>query len=211
MTHRTPSIVGAVLFSTTLAAACGAGQPNSVSQPPPAASVGSEPAPAEAEPAAPRLGTVTVQAQVNEQSVPAHVRFVDSSRQLEAETGESVQLQSGTQHIEVSITDPALIVDKPTQRLQVFVEPGQPASAVATFPWAKVQLNLLMGGRSQSGTPIRLLRNDKVVAEVKSGAPACVITPGKYEADVLLPGRTIRVRGLVILEGAVQTVPVRAQ
>jgi hypothetical protein len=70
---------------------------------------------------------------------------------------------------------------------------------------------VLVGGRSQGSVPVRLLRNGETVAELKSGTTPQAISPGKYEADVMLRGRTIHVTGLVILEGAEQTVPVRAQ
>jgi hypothetical protein len=80
-----------------------------------------------------------------------------------------------------------------------------------TFRWAKIRLDVQVGGHSQRGVPVKLMRAGEVVAELKSGEPLQAISPGKYEADVLLHGRTIHVTGLQFLEGAEQTVPVRAQ
>jgi hypothetical protein len=58
---------------------------------------------------------------------------------------------------------------------------------------------------------VKLIRGGAVVAELKSGESPQTISPGKYEADVLLRGRTIHVTGLNFMESAEQTVPVRAQ
>jgi hypothetical protein len=93
----------------------------------------------------------------------------------------------------------------------VFLEAGKTTQVEATFPWAKVQLNVLVRGKSQPGVLVKLLRNGEVVAQMKGGAKPVAITPGKYEADVMLKGTTIRVKGLFFPDGATQTVPVRVQ
>ena len=103
------------------------------------------------------------------------------------------------------------MADRPKQTREVFLKPGEDARVEATFPWARVQLNVLVGGRSQAGVPVKLLRDGEVVAELKGGAKHTAITPGKYEADVLLRGATIRVTGLLFPESATQTVPVRVK
>lgn len=157
--------------------------------------------------------TVTVRALVAGQVVPAKVRVLDSAGavQAEAASGTPITLKSGSHRLELTISDPAAMADTPTQVREVFVEPGKPSTVDATFPWARVQLNVLVGGRSQSGVPVKLLRNGEVVAEMKGGAKPAAITPGKYEADVMLKGTVIRVKGLLFPEGATQTVPVRVQ
>jgi hypothetical protein len=152
-----------------------------------------------------------VTARVDGQPVPAHVEVPDAGRKLEGNSGEPIALPSGDQRIIVTISDPSALLDKPTQRLSVFVEPGKPTAVDVTFRWAKVRLDVQVGGHSQRGVPVKLMRAGEVVAELKSGEPLQAISPGKYEADVLLHGRTIHVTGLQFLEGAEQTVPVRAQ
>lgn len=189
---------------------------------PPAASVGDEPEPsttttrmAEAPASSPRAntgrGSVVVTARVHGQPVAARVKILDGSSKLEGLTGESISLPAGTQRIAVTITDTQALLDKPTQKLSVFIESGKSTPVDVTFRWSKVRLDVLVGGRSQGSVPVKLFRGGELVAELNAGSAPQAITPGKYEADVMLRGRTIHVTGLVFLEGAEQTVPVRAQ
>jgi hypothetical protein len=143
--------------------------------------------------------------------VAARVKILDGSSKLEGATGESISLPAGTQRISVTIAEATALLDKPTQNLSVFIEPGKTTPVEVTFRWAKVRLDVLVGGRSQGKVPVKLFRGGEVVAELQSGTAPQAISPGKYEADVLLRGRTIHVTGLVFLESAEQTVPVRAQ
>jgi len=155
-------------------------------------------------------GSVVVTAKVNGQPVAARVKILDGSSKLEGATGESISLPAGTQRISVTVAETQALLDKPTQNLSVFIEPGKSTPVEVTFRWAKVRLDVLVGGRSQGKVPVKLFRGGAAVAELQSGTAPQAISPGKYEADVLLRGRTIHVIGLVFLEGAEQTVPVRA-
>lgn len=155
-------------------------------------------------------GSVVVTAKVNGQPVAARVKILDGSSKLEGATGESISLPAGTQRISVTVAETQALLDKPTQNLSVFIEPGKSTPVEVTFRWAKIRLDVLVGGRSQGKVPVKLFRGGAAVAELQSGTAPQAISPGKYEADVLLRGRTIHVTGLVFLEGAEQTVPVRA-
>ena len=194
---------------------CGGGAFGASPPLPPAASVGDEPPP-EGTPlykANTGRGSVVVTAKVNGQPVAARVKILDGSgsSKLEGATGESISLPVGTQRIAVTIADAQALLDKPTQNLSVFIESGKSTPVDVTFRWAKIRLDVLVGGRSQGKVPVKLFRGGQAVAELQSGSAPAAISPGKYEADVLLKGRTIHVTGLVFLEGAEQTVPVRAQ
>jgi len=182
---------------------------------PPGASVGDEPPPAAASfyKANTGRGSVVVTAKVDGQPAAARVKVLDGSSKpvVEGATGESISLPAGTQRISVTIVDAGALLDKPTQNLSVFIESGKSTPVDVTFRWAKVRLDVLVGGRSQGKVPVKLFRGGQAVAELQSGSAPQAISPGKYEADVLLRGRTIHVTGLVFLEGAEQTVPVRAQ
>ena len=156
-------------------------------------------------------GSVVVTAKVNGQPVAARVKVLDGSSKLEGTTGESISLAAGTQRISVTVAETQALLDKPTQNLSVFIEPGKSTPVDVSFRWAKVRLDVLVGGRAQGKVPVKLFRGGEAVAELQSGTAPQAISPGKYEADVLLRGRTIHVTGLVFLEGAEQTVPVRAQ
>jgi len=208
--------IGLALF----ALGCGAAAV-SEQNPAPAASAGDEPPPSaaatqpapeqQAIPVKVGRGHLRVQAEVAGKSVPARAKLLDEERPVELAMGEAISAEAGTRRIEVSLLDAEMLVDKPTQQLEVFVEPNKRAEVKAAFPWAKVQLNLLVSGRQQPPTRVKLVRGGNVVAEVQTGAPMFMVSPGNYEADVPLRGKTVRVKGLVFFEGSEQVIPVRAQ
>jgi hypothetical protein len=132
-------------------------------------------------------------------------------KRAEASAGEPINLPAGNYDLEVAITDAAVMADKPTQKRELVLQAGQNAQVEARFLWAKVTLDVRINGRSQPGAKVQLLRNEEVVAEMKSGAPPTPITPGRYEADVLLKGAKIRVKGLQFPDSATQTVPVNVR
>lgn len=211
------SHLGCLLSALLAMSGCAGGAIAPAEPLPPGASVGDEPPP-EQDTADPLLfkantgrGSAVITAKVNGQPVAARVKVLDGSSKLEASAGESISLPAGTQRISVTIADAQALLDKPTQNLSVFIEPGKSTPVEVTFRWAKVRLDVLVGGRSQGKVPVKLFRGGEAVAELQSGSAPQAISPGKYEADVLLRGRTIHVTGLVFLEGAEQTVPVRAQ
>jgi hypothetical protein len=211
------------LLSALIGLSCGSEPPPAAdvrSAPPSAATSGSEtalaPAPAlaiEREPQPSGPATMLLRATVDGKEVPAHVRVLDDAGRVEAEgeAGAAIELHAGQYRGEITIDDPHVLADRPTQVRELFLSPGKQTAVEANFPWSKIQLNVLVSGRSQPNVPVKLIRNDKPVAELKSGAAPALISPGKYEADVLLSGTTIRVKGLLFPENGAQTVPVRVQ
>jgi hypothetical protein len=147
------------------------------------------------------------------QPIQANVLVLDEQgeHKAEATTGAPITVPAGSYKLEIAITDAAVMVDKPTQVRELRLEPGQSPRVEARFSWAKVQLDVQINGRSQPGATVQLLRNGEVVAQMKSGARPVAITPGRYEADVLLKGAKIRVTGLLFPDSATQTVPVNVR
>jgi hypothetical protein len=214
------TFVGLLLLWT--AVGCGSSSASPEHAAPPAASQGDETTPDEptraavVEPAAPRAtgpGSVTVAAVIDGKNVPAQVRVLDASGAVQAEeaAGAPITLPAGDYRVEVSITDAQAMVDKPTQSRPLTLRAGQNTQLEESFRWAKISMNVISGGRSTPGAVVKLLREGQVVAEFKSGAPPVAVTPGRYEADVLLKGSSVRVKGLQFPAGATQTVPVHAQ
>lgn len=188
----------------------------------PAASVGDEPPPStakedptieqESEPSQQARGRLLVQAKFEGKLVPAHVRMLLSDDYtFDFESGEEVSAFAGTQRLELKLANESLLVDNPTLPVEAFVEPDKLSRVDAVFPWAKVQLRVLVRGSEQPPMPVKLVRDGNVVAEVLSGPPAFLISPGTYEADVQVRGKTVRVKDLVFFESTDQSVPVRAQ
>jgi hypothetical protein len=216
-----------LLAATTVGCGSGAPAPAADEETPPAATAGAEntpeppsaeeasEAPPESEPpvAATGPGTLLLTASVAGKTVPAVVRVLDPSGEKRAEVsaGEPVNLPAGNYDLEVAITDAAVMADKPTQKRELVLHAGQNAQVEARFRWAKVTLDVRINGRSQPGAKVQLLREEEVVAEMKSGAAPTPITPGRYEADVLLKGAKIRVKGLQFPDSATQTVPVNVR
>jgi hypothetical protein len=219
------AIVSSLLLATTVG--CGSAPPAPPAESPPAATAGAENTPeppaevaAEPEPepearvAAPTgRGTLILVASIAGKNVPATVRVTDASGEERAQgnSEEPITLPAGNYSLEVSIKDANVMADRPTQRRDLVLQGGQNAQVEARFKWAKVQLDVRINGRSQPGAKVQLLREDEVVAEMKSGAAPTPITPGKYEADVLLKGAKIRVKGLQFPDSATQTVPVNVR
>jgi hypothetical protein len=186
------------------------------SAPPAAATSGNE-APIEPasipEPQASGPASLLLRASVDGQNVPAHVRVLEAGGRVEAEgeAGTPIELHAGQYRGEITIDDASVLADRPTQVRELFLSPGKQTAVEASFPWSRIQLNVMVSGRSHPGVPVKLIRNDQPVAELKSGANPALISPGKYEADVLMSGTTIRVKGLLFPENGAQTVPVRVQ
>jgi hypothetical protein len=180
----------------------------------PAASVGDEPPPSAAtEQSAPeaRRGYLVVEAIVEGKPVPAQAKLVDDNQASEFELGKTINVPAGTRHIEVSLADDTVLIDKPTRQFEVTVEPNQKTILKAAFPWAKVQLNLLVNGQQQPSTRVTLMRDGAPIVAVNTGAPMFEISPGTYDVDVPIRGKTVRVKGLVFFDGSEQIIPVRAQ
>jgi len=207
------------LVSIVTCIGCGSGIPpaaDTQSEAPSAVSSGGD---AVASPAAadsgadikPGLARVVLRALVNGKPVAGHVRVLDAGgkAQEEGPTGSELQLRAGSYSAEVSIDDAAALADRPTQVREIFLTPNKLTEIDADFPWSKIVLDVLVQGHSRSGVTVKLLRKDAPVATLKSGAQAVLISPGKYEADVMLPGNTIRVTGLMFPDNGAQTVPVR--
>jgi hypothetical protein len=219
------AIVTSLLLATTFGCGSEARPPSTAAESEPAASAGAETTPEppvepvtdpdlEPKVAAPTgRGTLVLGASIAGQNVPAVVRVFDDAgeKRADANAGEPINLPAGNYALEVAITDVNVMADKPTQRRELVLQGGQNAQVEARFKWAKVQLDVRINGRSQPGAKVQLLREDEVVAEMKSGAAPTPITPGRYEADVLLKGAKIRVTGLQFPDSATQTVPVNVR
>jgi hypothetical protein len=208
---------GAMFFALSCA-----GSSPGAEVPAPAASAGDEPPPTAAaathevgptvEAGKSARGRIVVQARCAGKLVPARGRMpIERELVVDFEMGQEISAEAGTRRIEVALTDSTILIDKPTLQLDVVVEPQKLAKVEAVFPWAKVQLNLLVNGKAQPPTAVKLIRGGNVVAEVKSGGPAFLASPGNYEAEVSLRGKPVRVKGLVFFESTEQVVPVRAQ
>jgi hypothetical protein len=180
-------------------------------EPPPSAAETSSAAAPESEPEKPARGRVVVQAKCAGQPVVAHGHMpIERGLVVDFEMGQEFTAAAGTRHIEVAMFDNTVLVDKPTLQLDIEVAPKKLNTIEAVFPWAKVQLNVLAHGAEQPPMPVKLIRKGNVVAEIKSGGPHVMISPGTYEAEVTVRGKKARVKGLVFFEGTSQVVPVRA-
>ena len=183
----------------------------------PAASAGDEPPPSAApavseEEAKPARGRIIVHAKCAGKPVVAFGKMpIERGFVVDFKMGQELSAEVGTRHIEVTLDDDSTLIDRPTLQLEVPVEARKTSNVEAVFPWAKVQLNVLAHGAVQPPTNVKLIRKGEVVAEVKSSGPAFLVSPGNYEADVQLKGKTVRVKGLVFFEGTEQVVPVRAK
>jgi hypothetical protein len=173
------------------------------------------PEPVAAEPVAPAPApsapaTVTVEAAVKGELKPADVKLIDAEGEEAAagKTGESLSVPSGEYTLLVSIEDPKVLADRPTQRTPITIAPGQNPVERVDFPWASVQLKVRVNGEPENKATVRLMRQGAVIATVESGGEHITLSPGRYQAEVVTRDATIEVKMLLFPEGATQTVPV---
>lgn len=171
---------------------------------PPAA----EPVAAPPAPSAP--ATLTVEAAVKGEVKPATVQLIDSEGEQAAagKGGESLSVPSGEYTLIVSIEDPKVLADRPTQRTPITIAPGQNPTERVDFPWASVQLKVRVNGEPESKATVRLMRQGAVIATVESGGEHITLSPGRYQAEVVTRDATIEVKMLLFPEGATQSLPV---
>ncbi|MFI5307296.1 MAG: hypothetical protein ACHQ53_08090 [Polyangiales bacterium] len=205
-------------------AACGGSAPASSTAPTVATASGNEAAEPAAEPASPGPeaapapapagpAVIAVEAKVHGKTVAASIELLGEDGQPAAsgKSGEPIRTQSGEYEMRVSIADAAALLDKPTQRKQLTLHAGDDLHEVVEFPWAMIQLNVVINGRPTTNASVKLMRQGAEVGTLKSGADFVPISPGKYEAEVKAEGASIAVHGLMFPDGATQTVPVNVQ
>ena len=223
MIDRKRSFVAALLLVATASTWAGCSSGNASTTPATTGTSGqeatapvppAEPAPL-AEPAAPEparrgAATVTADAAVRGESVPAVVRLIDENGEEAAKgkAGETLQVLSGEYTLAVSIEDPKILADHPTLREPLTVPPGASLTPRVDFPWASVQLNVRVNGVPEKKATVRLLRQGAVVATVESGGASVTLSPGRYQAEVITRDATIEVKMLLFPEGATQSLPV---
>src|SRR5262245_46059337 len=173
--------------------------------------VAAEPAAAQSAPSGP--ARVTVDARVHGQSVAADVRLIGPEGEdvAHGSSGEALQVSSGEYEMQVTIRDAAALADKPTKRRKLTLAPGDDLQHQVDFPWAMIQLNVVVNGTADSAAVVHRMPQGSEVATFKSGAPPAPITPGRYSAQVKTRGMSIEVPSLMFPDSATQSVPVRVQ
>lgn len=151
--------------------------------------------------------TLSLDARVKDQSVPATVRLLtaDGKEAASGKTGQAIEVQSGEYTLEVQIDDAAAMLDRPAQRRQLVISAGDELHEKADFPWTMIQLNVRVNGRLDRGAEVILKRDGAEVATVKSGASPAAISPGRYEATVKTRGTKIDVKGMLFPEGGTES------
>lgn len=154
--------------------------------------------------------SVTVTATVNRQPIPAHVRLIgaDGSTAAEGDVGAKLTAPSGAYTLEVAVTDPKALIDKPTEKREVTLLPGGDTTEVVDFAYAKIKLNVRVNGTLDPKAVVRLLRKGAVVAEIQSAADYVMISPGRYGAQVKTRGAEIAIDELMFPQGATREMPV---
>jgi hypothetical protein len=156
---------------------------------------------------------ITVEAKVHGKTVEAKVRLrgSDGAEAASGASGQALRVQSGDYEMQVEISDASAMLDRPTQTRPLTLHAGDDLHEGVEFPWAMIQLNVVVNGNPDGGASVKLMRGGAEVAVLKSGAAPAAISPGRYEAEVSTHGTKINVQGLMFPEGATQTVSVRVQ
>ena len=227
---RTDTALGWIAVAA-LGIACG-GSPQE--QPPPGASIESEQAAGDEQPSdeseamedeaeptgsteAPPIAdraqgpaTIVVDVQVKGQPVAAEVQILRDGEPVEnGPSGQPITTESGDYTMIVAVKDG--LADKPVQRRDLTLMAGQNVRETVTFPWAMVQLKVMINGRVAHGAVVDIVRDGEVIATLKGGAPHTLISPGRYSAVVKARGAKIEVESIMFPAEATQTVPVNVR
>jgi hypothetical protein len=167
----------------------------------------------EEEPAAPAGAPIalTVTAVVKGQAVSGRVKLTDAAGQVAAEgsTGQTMRVRPGSYTAEVQVTDASVLIDKPTQQMEMELMPGTQVNERVIFPWCRVKLNVRVRGVLNRNATVKLMRHGAVVAEIKSASPEYVpISPGHYSAEVKSRKMVTTLDDVMLPEGATRDVPI---
>jgi len=159
---------------------------------------------------------VTVKILVDDAQARGRVRVLSASGQVEAQgqSGETFTVRSGPHTIEGSITDESVLIDKPTQTVEVDLAGGsEPQVETVEFARARVRLHVMRGRSEISGTQITLMREGTTdaVLTIRPRNQHIPISAGRYEADVKMGRDTVHVTGLQFAAGATQDIPINVR
>lgn len=169
-----------------------------------------EPAPEEPA-AATGPGRLTVATEIGRKPVAAHIKIhgEDGSVLVEGSSNEVLTVPAGAVEIEATVTDAQALIDLPTMRQRVTVEPGAEAKERLEFVRCLVRVTVNIRGKLDPSAVVTLSRKGTEVAKLTSGAEEFVpITPGKYNASVKSSRAAITVSEIALNEGATQTIPI---
>jgi len=164
-----------------------------------------EPATDEAPPSGP--ATLSVMVSVNGKSQPGVIKVTDDGGHevVSGKSGEPMTIESGNYMLVVSIEDAAILADRPTQSVPLTIPPGANLKQPFEFAWASEELNVRVNGKLEKNAKVRLYRDGELAATIDSASGHVPLSPGRYEAEVLTHGATIKVNELFVPEGATQS------
>lgn len=172
--------------------------------------VADEPAPAP--PSGPgRLRAVN---RVGGADVGGTVRVLNEAGEVvrEGASGDTFDVPSGDYTVEGTITDAAILVDRPTRSADggATVTPGETATAQINFPVSRIRIEV-----RRHGTVVRTWRltvhpqgAEEPEITLEPTRDHVPITPGRYEGSLRAGSNEIAVSGLIFQGGATMSVPI---
>jgi hypothetical protein len=153
---------------------------------------------------------------VGNQEVGGTVRILDARGSVVAEgpSGQTFNVDAGTYRIAGSITDAAVILDRPTREAddEVTVTPGQETVGRVVHPVARVRLRVTRRGRPVTNWRAEVRRQsggDPI--ELRPSETHTPISPGRYDAVVQVGGERFELSGVVFQGGSTADVPVNIE
>ena len=162
-------------------------------------------------------GRLHVVNRVGGADVGGTVRVTNDAGETVAEgaSGDTFDVPSGDYSVEGTITDAALLIDRPTRPLDggATVVPGETADAQINFPVSRIRVEV-----RRRGTVVRTWRltvhpqgaeePEIVIEPSRDHVP---ITPGRYEGSLRAGSSEIAVNGLIFQGGATMSVPINME
>lgn len=140
--------------------------------------------------------------------VPVQVLGADGAVAAEGNSGTQFTLAAGSYTAVASISDEAVMLDKPSVRHRFDVSPGDSRTETVRFPYARVKFAVTINGRAHTKGTVALKRNGAVVATIDvAAADFATITPGRYEGIVKSGNTEISLPEVLIPEESTRTIP----
>jgi hypothetical protein len=157
-------------------------------------------------------GRLTVFNRVGTDNVGGTVSVMDLEGEVVAEgaSGETFDLPSGQYTLAGTITDPAILIDTPTDQGDdpVTVRPGATTEGLVRHGRARIRLRVRRGNREISQWRLEITRGEETITMRSNGNEYIPVSPGRYNGVLHFGTNQITVNDLIFPDGASRDLPI---
>jgi len=155
--------------------------------------------------------SITIEVTIKGEPVSSDIKLLNEANEVVSEggSGQTFRVQPGRYSAQIRITDEKTMLDRPTKVLEFDLTPGAEVTENVSFPWTRIRLNVKVKGRLNKNAIVKLIRDEEVVATIKSAArDYVIISPGHYQAEVKVGSTVTKLDDVMLPEGATRDVPI---